>query len=292
MPPSRLSVSPALRRRLHWAGSLLAVAGIGFVAVRLRSSWSTLDLSAIGAVDWAWIALLSLTYGAANLCLASAWWHLLRHFGAQERRIDAIRLYGISQLAKYLPGNVFHLAGRQALGMSAGIPAGILARSMLWELTSIGVAGALFGWLVLPRLLPALPVPAAVLLMLASSVVLLNLLRSRASTHASLALLWQLCFLTISAGVFVSLVDRLGGLDGGASSWLLIGGAYVFAWLVGLVTPGAPAGAGVREMILLAVLKDTTADTGLLLAVLFGRIVTVLGDLWFFTGAALSARSK
>ncbi|MGD9700712.1 hypothetical protein [Acinetobacter sp.] len=64
------------------------------------------------------------------------------------------------------------------------------------------------------------------------------------------------------------------------------------AWLVGLITPGAPAGVGVREMVLLFLLGDQIAHLNLLLAVLLGRIVTMGGDLLFFIISILLGRLK
>ena len=36
------------------------------------------------------------------------------------RRVWAIRTFGVAQFAKYVPGNVIHLASRQALGLRMG----------------------------------------------------------------------------------------------------------------------------------------------------------------------------
>ena len=62
----------------------------------------------------------------------------------------------------------------------------------------------------------------------------------------------------------------------------LLCGAYVIAWLAGLVTPGAPAGIGVREAVLLFLLGNVLPHADLLLAVLIGRMVTVFGDTIYF----------
>ena len=83
-------------------------------------------------------------YGLGNLLLARAWWHQLKYVGVTSSWSWTRRIYGISQLGKYIPGNVFHLAGRQALGLAAGIPGRPLAQSMAWELGLIAIAGASF----------------------------------------------------------------------------------------------------------------------------------------------------
>ncbi|MDD5460078.1 MAG: hypothetical protein PHG00_00335 [Methylococcales bacterium] len=286
MPPTKLKMSPTMPRIMHWIGSVLAVAGVLFVGLRLHSYGLDLDFSSIKLLDWGLISLLAVIYGAANFFLALAWWHLLRHFNAFVTRSSSIKIYGTSQLAKYVPGNIFHLAGRQALGMSSGIPSGALAKSMLWELGLIVVAGALFGWLVLPRLLPQFPLAAGVFLMLFSCAFMASLLCSLAGSQTSVALLWQILFLIISAGVFISVLELIATYDEFDSRYaLIIGGAYIVAWLIGLVTPGAPAGVGIREMILLLILKGVVVEESLLMAVLLGRLVTVAGDLLFFVSA-------
>jgi uncharacterized membrane protein YbhN (UPF0104 family) len=265
----------------------LALIGVVFVGFRLHAYWLDLDLSRVTPWAWSFVVVFSVIYGSANLLLGMAWWHLLRHLGASATRLGSIRIYGMSQLAKYVPGNIFHLAGRQALGMAAGLSAGALAKSAIWELGSIAVAGALFGWLILPLLVPAFPVAASVFLLLGSVALVTGLLHGMAGRQPARAFIWQMLFLWVSGAVFVALLHLIAGGEGlDARHWLIVGGAYIAAWLVGLVTPGAPAGVGVRELILLLLLKGIVAETDLLMAVVLGRLVTVVGDLLFFVATS------
>jgi len=58
--------------------------------------------------------------------------------------------------------------------------------------------------------------------------------------------------------------------------------AYAFSWVAGFLVPGAPGGLGVRESVLIFLLRDSVpAGDAVLGAVLF-RIVTLLGDVLFF----------
>jgi hypothetical protein len=59
-----------------------------------------------------------------------------------------------------------------------------------------------------------------------------------------------------------------------------------------MITPGAPAGVGVRELVLLLLVKGMLTEPDLLVAVLTGRIVTVSGDFIYFLSSLTLNRSK
>ncbi|NIG98135.1 MAG: hypothetical protein G5701_02350 [Serratia symbiotica] len=280
-----MTVTPVLKRTLHWIGNGLAIIGIFFVILRMYREWHVRDLSCISLNIWLAVACLAIFYFFDSFLLAFAWRRILKSLGVYVSRAWSIKIYGISQLAKYVPGNVFHIAGRQALGMSAGISGGILAKSIGWEIGLISVSGAVFSWLVLPLLITFVTLPASIALILLTIVGLGYILYRFFSFHLFLAFIYQISFLLISGGIFVILLGALLQNEGGAhlQEWIFICSAYVVAWLVGLVTPGAPAGVGVREFILLFLLKGLVNDADLLIALVLGRILTFAGDLLFFS---------
>ena len=153
----------SLRRALHIFGSFLGIAGVIFVIIKLNVYADQLDFSRFNFCDWGLMSVFSVIYGVANVLLGFAWFDLLVFLGvgAVSRRW-AVKVYGLSQLAKYVPGNIFHLAGRQAYGMAAGIPAIPLAKSSALELGLIAAVGGLFSILLVPIVFPELPSLAAV----------------------------------------------------------------------------------------------------------------------------------
>jgi uncharacterized membrane protein YbhN (UPF0104 family) len=58
-------------------------------------------------------------------------------------------------------------------------------------------------------------------------------------------------------------------------------GAFLFAWIIGFVTPGAPGGIGIREGVMLFVCGDQYADR-IVLFVLVMRIASVFADVLAF----------
>jgi len=272
-----------LRRLLDWFGGGLALTGIVFVAFRIKDYYGNLSLSQITLAEWASIFGLALLYGFANLLPASAWRQLLAHFGVYATRLWTIRIYGISQLAKYIPGNIFHLASRQATGMSTGVSGGILVKTTAWELGLFAVSGALYGWLVLPLLLPGFPLALSIFLWAVTVLLVAYLLHQIIDREVAVSFFMVTLFLALSGVIFAALLALIdGGSEMRTQNWLLIGGAYIIAWFAGFITPGAPAGLGIREMVLLLLLKGVVVETDLLMAVLSGRLITVAGDFTFF----------
>lgn len=281
-----------VKRLLHWLGSLFALLGLGFVVSQLNVYAPQLAQVDISAQKMSLIVLLVPTYAAAALLLARAWWHLLTVCGAQSSWRWAVKVYGISQLAKYLPGNIFHLAGRQALGMSDGVSASSLAKSSLWELGLIAVVGSLFVFLALPLQLPDVPLAFAVVFFLAAGSVLGCLLRRRCSHFVVAAFFLQMAFLAVTGVLFLVVLLGVQETDVSPSLWVQIGAAYVVAWWLGLLVPGAPAGVGVREAALMWLLSHVAAPVPLLWAVMLSRVMTVLGDaLLFLVATALQVQA-
>lgn len=279
--------SPSLKHWLHVVGGGLGLAGVFFVGIRLYEHAGEIDGSRLDFTSLSILAGLALVYAAANALLARAWWCQLMFFELRTSWLWALRIYAVSQLAKYVPGNIIHLAGRQALGMAAGLPAGPLAKSAVWELGSIAVAGACFGLLALPLFWPALNVSAATVMFICLLTVLYFVLRGALLEAAATALLWQAAFLALSGIVFIGTLALLTEPRQLIPLAPAICGAYVVAWLAGLVTPGAPAGVGVREVVIIMLLKDQVIPEVLLLAIVLGRGVTVAGDLIFYASLGI-----
>ena len=284
---------PHLKRWVHTASTLLALAGAAFVVLKIADHSAQIDITHFGAASWAGLALLVVGYGASNALLARAWWQLLKYFELQAPWPWTLKTYGVSQINKYIPGNIFHLAGRQALGMSAGMAARPLAQSALWELAMLALLGLLYGALATPLGWPQMSATTATVLWASLLAFGYAALRRLGAKPLALAMGWQAGFLMMSGAVFIAVLLMSDHTSAAVSYSALpaVCGAYVLAWLAGLVTPGAPAGVGVREAVLLLLLGGWFAPADLLVAVVLGRVVTASGDLLFYL-YALSIRTQ
>lgn len=306
---------PRPRRRFHhWAGAALALLSIAWVTSRVAGDGALLLSGPDGRRLLTAVALGAAVYGLLTLLPATAWWWLTGIYGRRPRAGGAIAVWARSQIAKYLPGNVFHYVWRQALGRRLGLRHETLVASHLLEMGSLLAAAALVGagGAALARSSAA----AAVSLPLAAAAALVALLawplldaalRRLPATAARMSALPRLAagetlrlvapaglmhglFLAATGLVLVvlaGLVGAGGAAAGDAGSGSLAVPAlrldglwlYALAWVAGTLTPGAPGGLGVREAVLTLGLAGALGDARAALVAIALRVVTLLGDL-------------
>lgn len=264
-------------------GSAFGFIGIVFVIINLVKYSNEADLSRFNIGTLFFLIGLALVYGISGLILALAWRDILKHLKINVNIHWAIQTYGLSQLAKYVPGNIFHLAGRQAIGLGDGLPALPLAKSIFWEFPLISVAGIFFTPLALPFFTEKITESSAIIIFFILILACTYVAYKWFSFWVGRAINMYTVFLSLSGIIFVAIV-YLVVPSGSVNTSTVAGicGAYVVAWLAGLLIPGAPAGAGVRELVLFGILQSVVSKTDLLSAIIFGRIVTVIGDVVFY----------
>lgn len=282
-------MNAGLKKFLHRVGSFMAIAGLALVVQRIYTQQEALHPIHFSERQYLIIAGLIMISGLTGGLLAMAWREILTHLGARVSTSTAVRIYGLTQIGKYLPGNIFHLAGRQGLGMAAGVPSWTLIRSTVWELGLLGMTAAPFLLLLAPahfklnRLQDAAAAGIALLLMGSACVI-----RRIWGRHLLYVFLMYLLFLGVSGLVFAGVAQTVTVHQ--VDAWGSLGSYFIIAWLLGLVVPGAPAGIGIREMALLGFLAPHMSADAVLLTVAVSRIVTAGGDVLFWLGALTLAQ--
>lgn len=274
-------MQPAASKIANFTGFIIAISAIFYVGFQLSEYGDQINFYKFSNAQWVSVSVLAIVYGLANTFLALAWKSILKSFSVTISQACALKIFGLSQLAKYLPGNIFHLAGRQALGMAHGISGIVLAKSAIWELGLIATVGSLFAILVIPLTYPTFNQFLFNSLFIFVIAIFGWVVNKNLSREILIAYVLYLIFLIISGAVFAGIVTLI-STSTYAINYVYIAAAFVVAWLAGLVTPGSPAGIGVRELVLLFLLKGIVTDADVLLAVVIGRLVTVVGDLFFY----------
>jgi glycosyltransferase 2 family protein len=238
-------------------------------------------------------------------CSMMVWRELLADLGSRLSVTEAWRIMFIGQLGKYVPGSIWPVLAQAELGADRAIPR---SRSALSVLLSYGVmtcSGAVVAAVTLPFATAAsaeqyfwilflLPVAIVAL----SPPVLNKMLRlvlrlsrqpalEQGVSYKGLArtMVWALAGWTLN-GLMVYVLMRQ--LAGDAQGTLLVSvGAYALSWAAGFLAVFAPAGTGVREAVMVAVLHMRTTTAIALVIALVTRALAVLCDA--LTGAAAAA---
>jgi glycosyltransferase 2 family protein len=266
---------------------------LGITAARHAASfpavtWNTRAVSAL--------ALATGLYLVMVVAGGVAWFLLLRAPGETVRLRAVLTVWGLAQVAKYLPGNVGQYLGRAALAKRHGIPLHRSALTFVFETTCLIVTAAVCAllagteislatsWKIV--LLAAAAVAAPFVLVHTLERWFPELLRRKTGltrlprpTVAVLGTCLALYAMSFGCwGLSFELLAR--GLFGAGSdlTWLRVVPAFALSWVAGFVTPGAPAGLGVREALLVAGTAPLYGPGTALSAALALRLVTVLGD--------------
>ncbi|OQK16725.1 hypothetical protein AU255_02115 [Methyloprofundus sedimenti] len=281
----------------------MAIISLGFVGVQLSENWDKVGAYQFTFASLAGLLLGAVVYAGACFFLSSAWYQILSAISSHSLSVKLLRsIYARSQIAKYIPGNVMHIASRHIMLNRLGISHKPLAVASLAEMIGLvsaavtfaiigGTLYDLWGEYLKPQLLY---IGLAVIAML---LVLLPLIRIAClkyipASHDLLkkprlqgalfrAYLEYLLFFALAGAILVALVFQLDGYVSSNSVFAILA-SFAISWLAGFITPGAPSGIGIRETILVVSLdKILLAGNGALIAILF-RFMTVSGDVLFF----------
>lgn len=250
---------------------------------------------------------LALTAAFAGLVYlsAAAWKATLQFLHGKRLRYRMIApVYTRSNIAKYLPGNFMHFAGRNLLAGRLGFSQMDIAFSTVTEVAVLiltaciwsavlasarfsAVLGGAFGRLAAHRLTAA----GAALFLLTMLTVFVLLVRRggywgkyrKFFTPGFFRLLGRLFVLysvtLLLPGVFMLLMFVvLFGYSPALPAMMLTVAAYTVSWVAGYITPGVPGGLGVRESILLLMLGPVYPGSLILIVAVLHRILSILGD--------------
>lgn len=282
--PDGLTPRPAHRgvQALYWLGALLLGASLIFVAVYARENWT--KLSQVSISNSTMLVLAILLYAVSHISTALSWPFVLRGMSIPVSIRTGVQIGFVSQIGKYLPGNVAHYFGRATLAASSGVPLLSSGTSTAVEIIAALFAAAIVGATALVidpeaaqflalRLMNAFQATTSILAALTAGVLALGtyLYWKRYSIGVVLAptLLLALSF-TLSGLSFAALLASIGATSPTATVIAL----FVVAWVIGFVVPGAPAGIGIREAILIGFLAPQIGGGPALACSLFHRVLT------------------
>jgi hypothetical protein len=289
-------------------GTILALVFIGIVLVR-----GAADLP---AVDWRsgrlWLGLsgaLAL-YLMAQLIGAFAWNAVLRIYATALPLGRAESQLLLSQIGKYIPGNVAHLFGRLSLARADGVTGTTAGAAMLLEVGALLTTGfVIVGLIVLLdpelmlKLITGLPdITATTMIAVSFAGVFACLIAGqiiiwRRAGRPAPSLLQCMLPIALHTANFVLL---------GISLWCVTTAIvpdnvpilhciaiFTTAWILGFLTPGAPGGVGIRDGIIALGLELFIGQGAGLGVAVAHRLISVVGDVATFgIGLVLRRQSR
>jgi D-inositol-3-phosphate glycosyltransferase len=227
----------------------------------------------------------------------ASWYILVRGTGSRVPLRTAARIYTTAQLVRFLPGGALHLAARYRFAAKVGVPAPAIVTATALDL-GLRIVLALVLFLVSLPFWPTAPV-ATVLLAALTIPAFVGILHPRvlgwvlARVSRLLRRKWEVVPMPypvlIRAGGFVaagwvlrgvaaylvtrSLVDIRPGL------LMPVAGATAVAWALGVVTPFAPGGLGVREATAASLMSRFLTLSTAIVVVLVARVQTMIIEL-------------
>lgn len=273
-----------------------------FIVKTLRDHWQEVASIRIGAEAWGYLAIALTITLLAHIWTGWVWGWILAGLNYPVSGFWSSRVYLQTNIAKYLPGNVWHFYGRAWCAKAAGIPLEIASLSVLLEPLLMAAAALIVALVSSPSGYKSLQLLGLVVVLVAvhprslnPAIRLVGRLKKpktdvapdRTENSASavppiqhypfLPLLGELVFLGLRGAGFCFTVVALGAIAWDQVPVLV--GAFSVAWLLGLIIPGAPGGIGVFEATAIALLDNHFPPAMVISVVAVYRLVSLLAEL-------------
>jgi uncharacterized membrane protein YbhN (UPF0104 family) len=267
---------------------------VGYGAYAVSTEWPGIH-RAVGHIGLRWSAAALAAVLTALFTSMLSWKALLAGLGSPLTTATAARIFFVGQLGKYLPGSVWPVLAQMEIAAAHKVPrhrtglasvltmliallTGLIAAVVALPFTGSGVQ---YAWVFLAApVLVACLIPKVLnygfarLLKLARQPPLEQPLGARAIW---ISLGWSFVSWTCYGLQVWVLAIRVGAPAGTALPLAI--GAFAFAWCAGFLVILAPAGAGIRELVLVAMLAHALGGRSPALAVaLVSRGVSVVAD--------------
>jgi hypothetical protein len=239
-----------------------------------------------------WIPLL-IVLNILSILVGIYAWHIMLIQYAQKpfSYVASYYYFSKTEIAKYLPGNVFHFLGRQALASKIGISQKQMAKTSLL-FSFLLLTGTLLTSTFFAFLAQNIPLYILTLMGLSSMITVISLvymypsfpMRKKVSMNIYLAISVAL------QGIMLGLIVMYQSEHISLSLFFSCVSIYTVSWLIGFVTPGASGGLGIREGTFIAIvsyLHIAVASEIIIFSVLLVRLINICVDvglyLWTYT---------
>jgi glycosyltransferase 2 family protein len=288
--------TPRWRKRV-WIGVqiVLFAAAVAFFVRLTRGYWDAIASVRL-SIRWTLLLASSLTWAVMFALLVRLWGRSLRWWEARPLPLwSALRVFVVSNLARYVPGTIWQFAGLAAMALTEGVSPISAASAALLQQVALLVTGALLTITLAPGIarqwasgLPSVPlvmlIAGGAVVVAVLAVMLWRPLRSR----LSMRLRGRVIVPDLRVGSFPSYLGQttVAWLGYGLAFWMfgralfgeaapsmmLAGTAYIASYVAGIIAVFAPGGIVVRETALIATIGPAIGPERALVLALASRI--------------------
>lgn len=214
---------------------------------------------------------------------------------------DSIVVYVKSNLLKYVPGNVFQYVGRNGLAVKKGIPHIEVASATLVDVGMTVLSALLISIFFLYDYIftfitqnnYVLYILLGILAILVILAIIVFLFRDKVTSYFSkytyllhprslktifTCLFYYIIVMMISSLMYIITLVYILDVPLDSSLFLKLFSAYTLSWLVGFITPGAPAGIGIKEAVMVGVTGGLLNVSTITLSMVILRVLTTISD--------------
>lgn len=304
------------KKILKYAGNVVVIAALAFVVKKvIDMDIKMSDLRSAGVIT---AFAVSTVIQAALIVIACFPWLVFTRSlsGVKIPFSKAMPVYTQSNIYKYLPGNVFQYVGRNKLAADMEIRhVDVACATILDVLFCVFWTGVISLILLGGRIAELMEkygkniliagIAGVVLLALVIAAVRLRFrdkFREYISRYAKAfdksrrgqllgGVFYYFAHNCVSAAMYCVCLRLIIGSGVSAGELAALTGAFMFAWIIGFVTPGAPGGIGIREGVMLFVCGDSFEEK-IVLYVLVMRIGSIIADILAFVVGKLYEKSR
>lgn len=287
-------------------GNLLMIAAIAFLIKKIIGMDA--DLSQLGSPSAIGAFCVNLAVQTMLIVMGCIPWQMFTQ-SLSGRKIPfaaAMPVYTKSNVYKYLPGNVFQYVGRNKLAFDMNISHVDVACATVFDvlfcvfwtgvIAVVLLGGRIAGLLAkYGRNILIVGITGAILAAAAFIFIRIKFkdkLKEYLSRYSKAfekenrkslmtGIFYYLVSNIVSAAMYFVCLRLIIGSSASLEELTALTGAFMFAWIIGFVTPGAPGGIGIREGVMIFVSGDNFQDK-IILFVLVMRLASIMADLAAF----------
>lgn len=274
------------KKSIWYIGQILTLCCVLYLVFQLYSQRDIFVEQGLLSVDLRKIIWGSVLWLMCNTTIAFGWKMIMQGNQLQSSLLGSLIVIYRTQIGKYLPGNIFHFAGRMVSYKESEISfkkSGIfLIHEIALTVLSAGMLGFIsllhWGWAFWLFPLGYMVIGFVVCVFIDFSTIKFRRLPSgifRKTGYYSIAAVMY------SIGVvcmfFILLLAVEGDSELGLYDKISLFGASTLSWLAGFVTPGSPGGLGVREAVFVNV-NDVISMEKALYGIVWVRFCSIIGD--------------